>query len=67
MTGDFLGLCEAAKSCIKDGLDLVLACSVCSVFKIRRAAEKRFGFLTEGGFLIKNMYVCQKITVFIKK
>lgn len=34
------------------------ACSVCSVFKIRGAAEKDLVFLTEGGFLIKNTYVC---------
>lgn len=44
MIGDFLGLCEAAKSCVEDGLDLVLACSVCSVLKIREAAEKDLVF-----------------------
>ena len=57
MTGDFLGLCEVTKSCIKDGMDLV---SACSVFKIRGAAEKDLVFLTEGGFLIK-------ICMFVKK
>lgn len=66
MTGDFLGLCEAAKSCIKDGLDLVLACSVCSVFKIRETTEKIW-FFDEGRIFDKNMYVCQKMVVFIKK
>lgn len=57
MTGDFLGSCEAAKSCIKDGLDLVLACSVCSVFKIRETTEKIW-FFDEGRIFNKKMYVC---------
>lgn len=27
-------------------------------FKNKGSCRKRFGFLTEGGFLIKNTYVC---------
>lgn len=56
MTGDFLGSCEAAKSCIKDGLDLVLACSVCSVFKIRETTEKIWFF--DEGRIFNKKNVC---------
>jgi hypothetical protein len=41
-------------------------CSVCSVFKIWGTAEKDL-FFEEGRIFDKNMYVCQKIVVFIKK
>lgn len=57
MAGDFLGFCEVAKSCIKDGLDLVLPVRFVRFLKYGEL-QKKICFLTEGGFLIKiRMFV----------
>lgn len=56
MAGDFLGFCEVAKSCIKDGLDLVLPVRFVRFLKYGEPQKKIWFF--DGGRIFNKKYVC---------